>query len=49
MGVNAMADDRSARVVQAAFLEAGRRAASAGAGTRLRAIATRPSRREPAA
>lgn len=41
MGVNAMADDRSARVVQAAFLEAGRRAASPGAGERLEALATR--------
>jgi NTE family protein len=49
MGINAMADDRSARVVQAAFLEAGRRAASAGAGSRLRPLATRSSRRASAA
>jgi NTE family protein len=44
MGVNAMADDRSAGVVQAAFLEAGRRAASSRAAARLQPVTTRRSR-----
>lgn len=49
MGVNAMATDRSDRTVQAAFLEAGRWAADPRVAPALAAIATRPSRREPAA
>lgn len=44
MGLNAMAIDRGDRVVQAAFLEAGRRAATGRAADRLRPIVTRPSR-----
>lgn len=44
MGVNAMAEDRSDRVVQAAFLEAGRLAATAAVADRLRPLITRSSR-----
>ncbi|HUP85429.1 MAG TPA: patatin-like phospholipase family protein [Acidimicrobiales bacterium] len=44
MGVNAMATDRSDRVVQAAFLEAGRLAASGTVAERLRPIVRRPGR-----
>lgn len=44
MGLNAMAIDRGDRVVQAAFLEAGRRAATGRASDRLRPIVSRPSR-----
>ena len=44
MGLNAMATDRADRVVQAAFLEAGRRAATGGAADRLRPLVTRPGR-----
>jgi hypothetical protein len=49
MGVNAMADDRAERVVQAAFLETGRHISRGAAASRLAALATRPSRRRPAA
>lgn len=49
MGVNAMATDRSDRTVQAAFLEAGRRAGEPAVAAALGGIATRPSRRRPAA
>ncbi|MCI3949690.1 MAG: Patatin [Acidimicrobiales bacterium] len=49
MGVNAMADDRAERVVQAAFLETGRHISRGRAAARLAALATRPSRRRPAA
>lgn len=45
MGMNAMADDRADRVVQTAFLEAGRRAATPAVAAKLAAIATRPGRR----
>lgn len=44
MGLNAMATDRSDRVVQAAFLEAGRHAATGGAADRLQPLVSRPSR-----
>lgn len=44
MGLNAMADDRSDRVVRAAFFETGRRIASPGAGARLALLAD-PERR----
>lgn len=44
MGVNAMATDRSARVVQEAFLDAGRYAASDAIASRLAPLANRPSR-----
>jgi NTE family protein len=44
MGLNAMAVDRGDRVVQTAFLEAGRRAATGRAADRLRPIVSRPSR-----
>jgi NTE family protein len=44
MGVNAMATDRSDRVVQSAFLEAGRWAASGSVAERLRPITSRPGR-----
>lgn len=44
MGVNAMAVDRTDRVVQAAFLEAGRLAASGDVADRLRPLITRKSR-----
>ena len=44
MGVNAMATDRADRVVQTAFLEAGRRAATGGAADRLRPLVSRPGR-----
>jgi NTE family protein len=44
MGLNAMATDRADRVVQAAFLEAGRRAATGRAADRLQPIVTRPGR-----
>jgi NTE family protein len=44
MGMNAMAEDRSAPVVQAAFFEAGRHAAHPEVVGRLESIATRPSR-----
>ncbi len=49
MGVNAMADDRSARVAQAAFLDTGEYATRPVIAERLAAIATRPSRRRVAA
>ena len=49
MGVNAMADDRGERVVQAAFLETGRHISQGHAASRLAALATRPSRRRLAA
>ncbi len=49
MGVNAMADDRAERVVQAAFLETGRHIARGRPAARLAALATRPARRRPAA
>ncbi len=49
MGVNAMADDRAERVVQAAFLETGRHISKGRAAARLAALATRPGRRRPAA
>ena len=49
MGVNAMADDRGARVVQAAFLETGRFISRGRAASRLAALATRPARRRLAA
>jgi NTE family protein len=49
MGVNAMADDRSERVVQAAFLETGRHISRGRAAARLAALATRPARRRLAA
>jgi NTE family protein len=45
MGVNAMADDRAARVVQAAFFDAGRYALTSRVASRLASIATRESRR----
>ncbi len=44
MGVNAMADDRSDRVVRQAFLEAGRLSARPDIRTKLAPLATRPSR-----
>lgn len=44
MGVNAMAIDRSDRVVQQSFLEAGRLAAKPGVARRMAPVATRPSR-----
>jgi NTE family protein len=44
MGLNAMATNRADRVVQAAFLEAGRRAATGDVADRLRPLTTRPSR-----
>jgi NTE family protein len=44
MGINAMATDRADRVVQAAFLDAGRHAASGGIAERLRPIVTRRGR-----
>ena len=44
MGVNAMAMDRSDRVVQAAFLEAGRWAATEAVADRLRPLISRPGR-----
>ena len=44
MGVNAMATDRSDRVVQAAFLESGRLAATGTVADRLRPIVSRPGR-----
>jgi len=44
MGLNAMATDRSDRVVQTAFLEAGRRAATGAVAERLRPLVTRPGR-----
>ena len=49
MGVNAMADDRAERVVQAAFLETGRHISRGRAAARLAAIATRPARQRLAA
>jgi NTE family protein len=49
MGINAMAGDRAERVVQAAFLDTGRHIAMGHAAERLAALATRPSRRRPAA
>jgi NTE family protein len=49
MGLNAMATDRADRVVQAAFLEAGRRAATGRAADRLRPLVSRPGRLRPAA
>jgi NTE family protein len=49
MGVNAMADDRAERVVQAAFLDTGRHVSRGHAAERLAVLATRPSRRRPAA
>lgn len=45
MGLNAMANDRAARVVQAAFLDAGRYAATPKVAARLAPIASRPRRR----
>ncbi|HVF33123.1 MAG TPA: patatin-like phospholipase family protein [Acidimicrobiales bacterium] len=44
MGLNAMATDRADRVVQAAFLEAGRRAATGTTAERLRPLVSRPGR-----
>jgi NTE family protein len=44
MGLNAMADDRSDRVVQAALIETGRRAATEPIASRLAVLALRPSR-----
>ena len=44
MGLNAMAEDRSDRVVQQAFFEAGRYAASTERSRRLGPLATRPAR-----
>jgi NTE family protein len=44
MGINAMATDRSVRVVQTAFLEAGRLAATASVADRLRPLVSRPGR-----
>jgi NTE family protein len=44
MGLNAMATDRADRVVQTAFIEAGRRAAHGRAAERLRPLISRPSR-----
>lgn len=49
MGLNAMAIDRSAGVVQAAFLEAGRRAAKGRAAVRLAPITHRAARRRAVA
>jgi NTE family protein len=49
MGINAMADDRAERVVQAAFLDTGHHVSRGSAAERLAALATRPSRRRPAA
>jgi NTE family protein len=49
MGLNAMAVDRSDAVVQRAFVEAGRVAAWPKNAAALAPIATRPSRRTPAA
>jgi NTE family protein len=49
MGVNAMADDRAERVVQAAFLETGRHISRGRAAARLAALATRPARKRLAA
>lgn len=49
MGLNAMAEDRSDRVVQAAFVEAGRYASQARIDGRLAPLVTRPGRRRPAA
>ncbi|CAN5797481.1 patatin-like phospholipase family protein [soil metagenome] len=48
MGVNAMAIDRSDRVVQASFLEAGSFAGQGAVAQRLALIASRPSRRHRA-
>lgn len=47
MGVNAMADDRSERVVRHAFLEAGRLSSRSDMRPKLAPIATRPNRRDP--
>jgi NTE family protein len=44
MGVNAMADDRSTRVVGQAFLDGGRYAGTPAIAARLAAITTRPGR-----
>lgn len=44
MGINAMATDRADRVVQEAFLDAGRLAATASVAERLRPLTSRPSR-----
>lgn len=49
MGLNAMAIDRSAAVVQAAFLEAGRRASRGRAASRLAAITPSRARRRTVA
>jgi NTE family protein len=49
MGMNAMAIDRGDRVVQAAFLEAGRVAATASVAERLRPLTSRPRRLQPGA
>jgi len=49
MGVNAMADDRSHRVVQQAFLEAGRLSARPDMRAKLAPLATRASRRHHSA
>ena len=49
MGMNAMATDRSDRVVQAAFLEAGRLAATGAVADRLHPLVTRPGRLRPPA
>jgi NTE family protein len=47
MGLNAMAVNRSDRVVQQAFLEAGRRASRGHVAERLSSLAARASRRPP--
>jgi len=45
MGLNAMATDRSDRVVQSGFFEAGRLAARASVAARLQPLTNRPARR----
>ena len=49
MGINAMADDRSERVVQQAFLEAGRLSARPDISAKLAPLATRPNRQQRSA
>jgi NTE family protein len=48
MGFNAMADDRTDQVVQAAFLDAGRYAATAQVAGRMDPLISRPGRRRAA-
>jgi hypothetical protein len=44
MGTNAMADDRAARVMRAAFFATRKRASSGRTAERLAPLATRPTR-----